>query len=163
MNNRILKRYVALEKKRRDLDKQLKETKKSIEELDASVLEQLRKAEVQSLNIDGMTLYIRRELWVKIPAQNPEAPRNEQIPEKEAAISALAENPETAEYVNETFNSQSVSAFLREIEASHDIVLESCNRLSDLEAKGVQLPEALQPIKHALGVSEVYKVGSRLS
>jgi hypothetical protein len=150
LDNRIMKRYVSLDKRRRKLDAELKTVKTQLQELEPTVLEQMTKAETKKLSINGVLLYIKRQIWAKA------------LENKQDTIAAIKEH--MPEYIGENYNSNSLSAWLREVEDTMgDVKLISCATLAELEAQGIQLPAPLIPLKHALGVSEVFSVETRLS
>jgi hypothetical protein len=161
MDNRTMKRFVRLDKQRRDFDAKLKDCKRQIEELEPTVREQITRAGLDRVTIDGLTIFIKRDLWVKVPEGMREA----------ACIALQAAG--LGQYVAENFNSQSVSAYLREVESlmPDGQQFESCDTLAALEAKWAELPEegrpvlpeAVQGLKESLGVSETFKVQTRLS
>ncbi len=151
MDNRLLKRYVSLEKRRRRLEAELRTLKVSLEDLQEPVLVSMNKANMSSLHLNGLTVYIERKIWLRIP-------QGGQL----AAVAALKSAGMT-EYVEEKFNSNSISAYLREAESNHELSFSTCERLADLEPQGMVLPEELAELKHSLGVSEVFKVKARLS
>lgn len=150
MDNKIIKRFVSLDKRRRKLDAELKTVKTELTELEPTVREQMTKAGMQKLSVNGVLLYIKRQIWAKA------------LEDKQATIAAIKEC--MPEYIGENYNSNSLSAWLREVEDTMgDIKLSSCATLAELEQQGIELPEQIAPLKHALGVSEVFSVETRLS
>ena len=127
-----IKRYARLERDKRDLENKLKQTKAQIETLRESVLAWFQDHGVTSQAIDGMTLYIRRELW---------AGREEGI-DNDAAIAAL-QAAGLGEYAGPRINTQSLSAYLRE-----------------LDVAGEAMPSELQGV---IKLSEVFKIGTRVA
>lgn len=165
MDNRLLKRFVSLDKRRRKLDVELKDTKKKLEELEPTVRENLVKSGTDRIAIDGLLLYIKRTIWVKA-LEGAEG--------KQATIAAL--KAVLPQYISDNYNSNSVTAWLREVEQAlpNGVKFASCATLAELEAQGVDVkaaleaqgitePEAIDTIKTALGVSEVFSVETRLS
>lgn len=56
--------YVALEKRRRELEAELEATNTKIAPLQASLLEQFADLGMQSANVDGLTVYVRCDRYV---------------------------------------------------------------------------------------------------
>lgn len=140
MDNRLMKRYVSLEKRRRKLEDALDILIKKLTEIVPFVREQMSRAGLKQLKLDGLTISLRRQLWVKVL-------------DRAAAVAALKASG-MADYVAENFNSNSLSAFIREIEQTSGIHLGQCNYLMELEEQGIVLPPELQPLKMVVGLSE---------
>ncbi len=99
----LLQEFVNMDKQKRELDTDLKQIKKRLEELEPVLLDQLAQAGIQNMKIDGVTVYILRQLWAQALASN------EEICE---ALRAAG----LQDYVKEGYNSQSISAYFRELE-----------------------------------------------
>lgn len=124
-----LRRYVDLSKSKREHKKQLKKINKELNDLEGELLDQFEEVGMQNVHVDGMTVYIHRQLWAK--AQNGDY-------EKAcAALRAVGLD----EYVNQRFNTNSISAWVRE-----------------QEELGHEIPEELQ---EALDISEVFSLRTR--
>ena len=148
MDNKLIKRYVSLQKRRRKAEDALQSVRNKIEEIKPFVVQQFAKAGLDQINMDGMTVYIKRQLWVKVV-------------DRQAAVDAL-KAAGMSDYIGENFNSNSLSAFIREIEVtSAGLQLSDCNTLAELERQGVVLPPELIPLKDAVGVSEVIEPATR--
>ena len=59
----LLKKYAKLDKLKRELDTKTKACKAEIEKAQPGVVEWFQKNGMESFKIDGVTIYIRRELW----------------------------------------------------------------------------------------------------
>lgn len=152
MNNKILRRFVSLQKRRRKLEGALSNINEKIKNLKPVVLLSLNKAEVASITISGMTLYTSQTAWTKIPDDM----------NREEVIQRLKEIG-LGHYVKENFSDKSLSVYIREEAASAGILLlEDCPHLSSLEGRGIELPPELKRLSF-LGISIKYDVGTRLS
>lgn len=98
-------RYIHLIKEKKELESKLKKVKTSIEEKEPEVLEHFQKYGLKNMSQDGLTLYLRRELW---------AGRAEGV-ETEVAIKAL-HDAGLSEYAAPRVNTASLSAYLRELD-----------------------------------------------
>ena len=106
MDNELLRLYVRLHKERRELDLNLKKKKAECAETEKKLLVEFEDAGMQSANVDGMTVYLHRQLHASTGELG-----------KGAVIAALKETG-MDEYVSETYSSQSISAFVREMEGT---------------------------------------------
>jgi len=129
-SDKQLQRYVELAIQRRELEQQLKEIKAAMADLEEPVLSYFEEKGIDRVTINGITLYPRRELW----AAMAEGMDQEKV--CQALIAAGLE-----EYVGLRFNTTSLSAFLR-----------------DLEAEGQPLPPELEGV---IVPVEKFKVGTR--
>ena len=127
-----VKDYARLERRKRALELELKQVKSRIDSLREPVLGYFQTHGIDSQKIDGLTLYLRRELW---------AGREDGI-DNETAITAL-ERAGLTEYAGPRINTQSLSAYMRE-----------------LDERGEAMPAELQGV---IKLSEVWKIGTRES
>ena len=104
MDNELLHKFVDLETKRRELDREHKRVKEQCAETEARLLKEFEAAGMESAKVDGMTVYLHRQLW----ASPGEAGRD-------AVVVALKETG-MDQYVSENYNANSLSAFVREME-----------------------------------------------
>ena len=100
-----INRYVNLVKKKRDLESQLKKVKAIIEEKEPEILQHFQKHSLQNINLNGLTLYLKRELW---------AGRAKGV-ENEDAIKAL-QDAGLSEFASNRVNIASLSGYLRELD-----------------------------------------------
>lgn len=104
MNTEELKRFVALEERRRQLEAEVDTIKAETADLESRLLPQFEQAGYEKISIDGRTVYIERKLWAK--AKNGD---------KSAVCKAL-KRCRLGDYVEETFNTNSLSAYVRELD-----------------------------------------------
>ncbi len=102
LNTKALSEFAKKDAERLELQKKVDKLTKELAEEMPSLLENLAQEGVDQVKLDGRTVYIQRQIWAKFD-------------DKDAAIAALKDSGLT-EYVYETFNSNSLSAFLRECE-----------------------------------------------
>lgn len=98
--------------------------------LEQSLLEGFAEAGVQSMSVDGRTVYLERKLWARV---EPGASRDQVI---EGLRRAGLDH-----FVQDGYNSNTVSAWLRELESSEE-----------------PIPPALEGV---LGSTEVYRIRTR--
>jgi len=131
MNAEQLRTYVNLEQQRLDLEARIDAIKKETAELEASLLPQFEQDAIDRISIDGRTVYVERKLWAKAKDGD-----------KSAVCKAL-KRCRLGDYVEESYNTNSLSAYIRE-----------------LDREGKQLSPSLATV---LDVSEVFKLRTRRS
>ena len=131
MNTEELKRFVALEEQRHQLEAEIDTIKAEASELEGRLLPQFEQSGTERIAIDGRTVYVERKLWAK--------PKDGDKP----AVCKALKRCRLGDYVEETFNTNSLSAYVREL---------------DREER--PLPPTLAAV---LDVSEVYKLRTRKS
>ena len=128
MNPDILNRIVEIDKERRSLGERDKELADERSRLEQQLLDDFQQNGIQSIRANGATVYLERKLWAR-----PNAPRDK--------VAAALRDAGLDEYVKEDFNTNSISAYARE-----------------LDETGEELPPELQEV---LTVNEVFKVKTR--
>ena len=100
----LLARFVALEKAKRDLEARLDAVKEEQKAVEETIFREVFEAGFvfQSITLDGMTVYLHRQLWAGAKQG-----------EKEGLIYALKESG-LVDMVSETFNTNTLSAWVRE-------------------------------------------------
>ena len=131
MNTEELKRFVALEERRRQLEAEVDTIKAEATELEQRLLPQFEQEGFEKISVDGRTVYVERKLWAKARDGN------------KAAVCKALKRARLGDYVEETFNTNSLSAYVREL---------------DREER--PLPPSLREV---LEVSEVFKLRTRRS
>jgi hypothetical protein len=131
VNSEQLKRFVALEERRKQLEDEVDGIKAEAAELESALMPQFEQAGIERVSIDGRTVYIERKLWAK--AKDGDKP----------AVCKALKRCRLGDYVEETFNTNSLSAYVRE-----------------LDREGKPLSPALASV---LDVSEVFKLRTRRS
>lgn len=131
MNAEQLRTFVTLEQQRLDLEIQIDAIKRETAELEAALLPQFEQDAIDRISIDGRTVYVERKLWAK--AKDGDKP----------SVCKALKRCRLGDYVEETFNTNSLSAYVRE-----------------LDREGRPLPPSLATV---LDVSEVFKLRTRRS
>jgi hypothetical protein len=131
MNTDELKQFIYLEKRRRQLEAEIDVIKGQSAELEASLLPQFEQAGMERVAIDGRTVYVERKLWARAKGGD-----------KQAVCKAL-KRARLGVYVQESYNANSVSAYIRE-----------------LDREGRPMSPGLAKV---LEVSEVFKLRTRSS
>ena len=125
-----LKRFVALDKRKRRLEEELKSVKAELEDLRPAVLDYFRTSGTQKQTLDGVTVYLHRQLW---------AGREEGVDgTKAAAALTLAD---LGYLVEPKFNTQSLSAFFREQEQLRDDLVDPADLLPPVLRGIIKLSE----------------------
>jgi hypothetical protein len=105
-----LTRFAELEKRRRELEVELKIIEKEEEELEPAVLEQFIESGVSKVTLNGLTVYLHKSLFAGTERRD-----NETTDEAyERACQRLAEIG-FQDLVQTRFNTQSLAAVLREM------------------------------------------------
>ncbi len=145
MNIEQLKEFVALEKRKRELDSELKQIAARLEDLEQALVPQFLNDGVNSLRIDGRLVYLAQDIYT-----GPVNDRTEVI----AALKAS----ELGQYVSENYNTQSLKAFVREVAEDVRLRCEQQERLFTEEEVRAALPA---PLGAALKVSFVHSLRTR--
>lgn len=91
--------YVNLDKERRALENELKQVKADLNAAEETLLRHMEETGMQSTKIDGITVYLHRQLWASA-----------------LDIQAILENRDSAFLVKETVNGNSLSSWVRELD-----------------------------------------------
>ena len=145
MNIEQLKEFVALEKRKRDLDSELKAIAARLDDLEQALVPQFLNDGVASMKVDGRTVYLAQDIYA-----GPLNDRSEVI----AALKAS----ELGQYVSENYNPQSLKAFVREVAEEVRLRCQQEERLFTEEAVRAALPA---PLGNTLKISFVHSLRSR--
>jgi hypothetical protein len=145
MNMDQLKEFVALEKRRRDLDSELKQIAARLDDLEQALVPQFLNDGVNSLRIDGRLVYLAQEIFA--------GPLND----RREVIAALKAS-ELGQYVSENYNTQSLKAFVREVAEDVRLRCEQQEWLFTEEEVRAALPA---PLGAALKISFVHSLRTR--
>jgi len=96
------KSFLELTNQKKQLEASLDTVKRQIADLEEELLDNLVEAEVDSLKVNGKTIYPHKQMWAKV------------LTTKEDVIQALKKAGIDHIYVKEGFNHQSLSAYVRE-------------------------------------------------
>ena len=149
MNLEQLREFVSLENRKRQLDIELKEVKQNLDDLEELIIPQFIEAGVPSMTVevDGQrrTLSVYPDVYA--------SPLND----REEVIAAL-KSSELGQYVAENYNTNSLTALVREV--WRDVLDEAkkANRIATEDDVRAALPA---PLGAALKVHLIHKLSSR--
>ena len=145
MNMQQLREFVSLENRKKGLDAELKSVKQQLDDLEEALVPQFIEDGVQRMTIDGRTVSIQQDVYA--------SPLND----REDVVDALKQS-ELAQYVAENYNTNSLTAFVREVKRDVELRAQSENRIYTEDDVRAALP---QPLGRALKISFVHKLSSR--
>jgi len=145
MNMEQVKEFVALEKRKRELDSELKAIAAKLDDLEQALVPQFLSDGVNSLKINGRMVYLAQDIYA-----GPLRDRGEVI----AALKAS----ELGQYVSENYNTQSLKAFVREVAEEARLRCQQEERLFSEEEVRLSLPT---PLGDTLKISFVHSLRSR--
>ena len=123
MDSVKLKRFVELEKERREVETRLKSIKEEAKSLTEAILGDFEEAGMTKATIDGVTVYVQRTLWAKALEGD-----------YERACEALRQAGLDV-YVHERFNVNSLSAFVRERDKAGEPLPDAFKGAVDVEER----------------------------
>jgi hypothetical protein len=144
MNMAQVKEFVCLEKRKRDLDAELKKVKQQLEDLSDALVPQFLNNGIDKVTADGRT--------VKIVQQVVASPVNGGF-EVVAALKAS----ELGQYVGENYNDQSIRGYVNEVAREVADRAAREERLYTEEEVRAALPE---PLGRAVKIHFIHKVSS---
>lgn len=100
-----LKKFVSLTKQKKSMEEELKDIQSELDRLESLLISFFEEQGIQKISVDGRTVYIRRQLWMK---------QNEGT-DKQAACNALKQAG-LEDFVKENFNVQTISSYARELD-----------------------------------------------
>lgn len=130
-----VKRYASSFVKKQDAEAAVKAAEAEMKELHDTVVEYFQRHGVDKQTLDGITVYLRRELWAG----------REEAADNAMACKALGDAG-MGEMAEPRINTQKLSAYARE-----------------LDKQGTSLTDAHPELKGLIKVSEVFKIGARQS
>ncbi len=145
MNMEQLKEFVCLENRKRDLDAELKGVKAKLDELEEVLIPQFIEAGLTKATVDGRTVSVAQEIYAS------------PLDGRERVVEALKAS-ELAQYVSENYNTNSLSAFVREVARDVAAQAEREERIFTEEDVRAALPA---PLGLALKISFVHTLRSR--
>ena len=149
MNMEHLREFVSLENRKRDLDASLKAANQRLDELEGLIIPQFIEEGVPSIavTVDGSTRTL--SIYPDVYA----SPINDR-PEVAAALKAS----ELGQYVAENYNSNSLTAYVREVWREVLLLAKQQNRIAAEDDVRAALPK---PLGEVLKISLVHKLSSR--
>lgn len=132
--------YGELEKRRRNLDAELKAVKERMEELQPSLLENMAEGGIDKLSMHGITFYLRRQVFGSVKDGF----------DKRHLVEALRES-NLGDMVSETVNARTFDSYVSAFQRESGTTLSTEEILS-------MMPEALQAV---VRVGERYSIATR--
>lgn len=118
MDTDRLKEYARLRRVEKELGAESAAVKAEADKMEQELLEAFAESGLTSLKVDGSTVYLRRELWAsRRPGATP------------LDVCEAFEKAGMGQFVNQNYNSQTVSAWLRELDASGEPVPEPVDQV----------------------------------
>jgi hypothetical protein len=137
-----LKEFTELNKRKKELDAELKEVKKKMSDLEEQVVNEFEEEGIDSVKVNGMNVYLKQEIQVSVNG------------DKERANQVLIDLG-LGDLVKETANIQSVKAWYRERRREYE---EALFHGDEETAEKLALPETFE---EAFNVYEKYRAGVR--
>lgn len=149
MNTELLRQFVELDRRRHLLEAELKETKDQLDALNDSILSDIEAGRAEGIDFKNIEINGRRLYLV-----NDRRPFCKTDPEALAA--ALKSSKETAIFVRENYNLNTLRSWTAELIDDH------LRRLPPEERIRFQPSDALpEHVREHLGINEKYKVQTR--
>lgn len=145
MNMEQLKEFVALEKRKKEIDGELKAIAARLDDLEQALVPQFLTDGVNSMKIDSRLVYLAQDIYA-----SPVNDRSEVI--------AALKKSELGQYISENYNSQSLKAYVREVAEEVRLRCDQEQTLFSEEEVRASLPE---PLNTALKVSFIHSLRSR--
>lgn len=137
-----VKRYAKLFADKKEAERTLKIATEGMAELESTLIDYFQKHGIDRQSIEGVTVHLRRELWAGHEGDGPAA-----------CVALVGEH--LAEYAQPRINTQSLSAYVRELEKQAE---PDPNR-----TPGDAFFEHHPGLKGFIKVSELFKIGVRQS
>jgi hypothetical protein len=152
-----LKRFAELSRKAKVIKADADAVNDEMKQLESIILMAFEREGVQNMKVDGMTLYLHSQVWASAKDGD-----------KDGAMQALKANG-LGHFVQESFNTQTLSAWVRERQAAVAEAVKNAERCFDagdiegysqflIEAAEADIPEA---VKAALHISDKPGVRAR--
>ena len=101
MNLDRLKRFVELKNKVKEFEAVTDTLKDELKTLEAAIIEDFATTGIDKITINGQTIFIQKQIWAKVE-------------DKQKAIDMLKASEYYNHYIYETYNTQQISAVIRE-------------------------------------------------
>lgn len=136
-----LRRFADLTERKKAIEAEEKAIKAEMDALEPVIIEEMADAGMQNAKINGRTYYINRRLFAN-PAEGHD----------KISVSAALRDAGLGDYVSETYNSNSLAAYVRQLVKEGDAESLSTEEMREL------LPE---PLRGVLTVGDTYLLASR--
>lgn len=110
----LAREVVQKTRRRQELELELKQVKDSLSDLQQRLLDAIEEGRYPAKSqVDGMSIFVRRTVWARPKERGDEG--------KEAAVMALRACG-LDDYVQDTFNTHSISAYVRDVEKEGEVL-----------------------------------------
>ena len=145
MNLEQLKEFVCLENRKKELDAEQKQVKQQLDDLEDALVPQFIQNGIQKMTVDGRTVSLVHDIYAS------------PLYDRDDVVAALKQS-ELGQYVAENYNTNSLTAFVREVKREVESQAQQEQRPYDEEYIRAALPA---PLGQALKISFVHKLSSR--
>ena len=145
VNLEQLKEFVCLENRKKELDAEQKQVKQQLDDLEEALVPQFIQDGIQKMTVDGRTVSLVHDIYAS------------PLYDRDDVVAALKQS-ELGQYVAENYNSNSLTAFVREVKREVESQAQQEQRPYDEEDIRAALPA---PLGQALKISFVHKLSSR--
>jgi hypothetical protein len=145
VNLEQLKEFVCLENRKKELDAEQKQVKQQLDDLEQVLVPQFIQDGIQKMTVDGRTVSLVHDIYAS------------PLYDREDVVAALKQS-ELGQYVAENYNTNSLTAFVREVKREVESQAQQEQRPYDEEDIRAALPA---PLGQALKISFVHKLSSR--
>ena len=158
MNMEPLREFVSLEKRKKDLDAELKATKQRLDELEAEIIPLFIEDGVPSMAVAVACPHCGAHSTTRTLSIHPDvyaSPLND----REEVVDALKQS-ELAQYVAENYNTNSLTSFVRELWKE---LRESAGREQRVVTEDDLKAALPKPLQDVLKISLIHKLSSTRS
>jgi len=145
MNIRQLKEFVCLENRKKELDAELKAAKQRLDDIEQLLIPQFIEDGVQNMTVAGRTISLVQDIYAS------------PLDDRDHVVAALKAS-DLGQYVAENYNTNSLTAFVREVARDVAALAEMQGRVYD---EGEVLHALPKPLDAALKISFVHSLRSR--
>ena len=145
MNLEQLKEFVCLENRKKELDAEQKQVKQQLDDLEEALVPQFIQDGIQKMTVDGRTVSLVHDIYAS------------PLYDRDDVVAALKQS-ELGQYVAENYNTNSLTAFVREVKREVESQAQQEQRPYDEEDIRAALPA---PLGQALKISFVHKLSNR--
>jgi hypothetical protein len=145
VNLEQLKEFVCLENRKKELDAEQKQVKQQLDDLEDALVPQFIQNGIQKMTVDGRTVSLVHDIYAS------------PLYDRDDVVAALKQS-ELGQYVAENYNTNSLTAFVREVKREVESQAQQEQRPYDEEDIRAALPAALG---QTLKISFVHKLSSR--
>jgi len=145
VNLEQLKEFVCLENRKKELDAEQKQVKQQLDDLEDALVPQFIQDGIQKMTVDGRTVSLVHDIYAS------------PLYDRDDVVAALKQS-ELGQYVAENYNTNSLTALVREVKREVESQAQQEQRPYDEEDIRAALPS---PLGQALKISFVHKLSSR--